>query len=63
MTHQAGIEQSVPMEPNPSLDLVKLIRKLRWIGLEEEARELEVALGKFPPDVRSTVVANTSNTD
>lgn len=30
-------------------DLTKLIRKLRWIGLEDQAHQLEVAIPKFPP--------------
>lgn len=38
-----------------SAELVKLIRKLRWIGLEEEARQLQVALNRFPPDERAVV--------
>jgi hypothetical protein len=45
--------------PTP-IDLVKLIRKLRWIGLEEEAGQLQAALDKFPPDVRPVVCAEPS---
>lgn len=41
-------------QPTPA-ELVKLIRKLRWIGLEEEARQLQVALDRFPPDQRATL--------
>lgn len=33
-------------------DLVKLIRKLRWIGLEEEARQLQRAARNLPPNMR-----------
>lgn len=29
-----------------------LIRKLRWIGLEDEARCLELAVSKLPPEER-----------
>jgi hypothetical protein len=39
-------------QPTPA-ELVKLIRKLRWIGLEEEARQLQFALNRFPPDQRA----------
>lgn len=42
-------------EPPTSAELVKLIRKLRWIGLEDEARQLQVALDRFPPDQRATL--------
>ncbi|MGD9922603.1 MAG: hypothetical protein AB7V13_14350 [Pseudorhodoplanes sp.] len=38
-----------------SAELVKLIRKLRWIGLEEEARQLQIALNRFPPDQRAVL--------
>jgi hypothetical protein len=37
------------MTENLMTDLTKLIRKLRWIGLEDQARQLEVAIAKFPP--------------
>ena len=31
----------------------KLLRKLRWVGLDEEARRLELALSTLPPEERS----------
>lgn len=42
-------------ERQTSAELVKLIRKLRWIGLEEEARQLQVALDRFPKDQRAVL--------
>jgi hypothetical protein len=54
---------SPSVEPNLSTDLVKLIRKLRWIGLEDEAHQLEIAVSQFPPETRAPVVVNTSSTD
>lgn len=42
-------------QPPTSAELIKLIRKLRWIGLEEEARQLQVALDRFPPDQRAVL--------
>ena len=33
----------------------KLIRKLRWIGLEDEARRLELAVSTLPPEERDSV--------
>lgn len=38
-----------------SAELVKLIRKLRWIGLEDEARQLQVALDRFPAEQCATL--------
>lgn len=41
----------------------KLIRKLRWIGMEEEADRLQIAVGSLPPDERGTVSAGPFSTD
>ncbi len=46
---------TAPVEQQTSAELVKLIRKLRWIGLEDEARQLQTALNRFPPEERSVV--------
>lgn len=50
----AGLVPETP-EQLTSAELVKLIRKLRWIGLEEEARQLQAALNRFPPEERAVV--------
>ena len=63
MAYQFSAPHSLSVEQNLSADLVKLIRKLRWIGLEDEAHQLEIAVSKFPPETRAPVVANTSSTD
>jgi|APFEC2959095136_1045048.scaffolds.fasta_scaffold04228_1 hypothetical protein len=44
-----------PVERPTSVELVKLIRKLRWIGLEDEARQLQIALDRFPAEQRATL--------
>ena len=36
-------------------ELAKLIRKLRWIGLDDEARRLELAVSTLPPEERGSV--------
>lgn len=38
-----------------SLEWARLIRKLRWIGLEEEARRLELAVNTLPSEERGSV--------
>jgi hypothetical protein len=63
MTYQLSMLHSITVEQSPSTDLVKLIRKLRWIGLEEEAHQLEMAVSRFPPEERAVVLANASSTD
>ena len=42
-------------EPPTPAELIKLIRKLRWIGLEDEARQLQAALNRFPADQRAVL--------
>jgi hypothetical protein len=44
-----------------SADLVKQIRKLRWIGMEEEARRLQIALSGMPAADR--VLSEAQDTD
>jgi len=46
-----------------SQDWAKLIRKLRWIGLEEEACRLQQTVCNLPPDERGTVSAGPFSTD
>ena len=50
-------------EQKAAHEVVKLIRKLRWIGLEREARELQAALSEFPSDKRASVLAGPHSTD
>jgi hypothetical protein len=44
-------------------DWAKLIRKLRWIGLEDEARRLQLAVRTLPPEERGSVSAGPFSTD
>jgi hypothetical protein len=41
----------------------KLIRKLRWIGLEEEASRLQLVVSSLPPRERDTVSAGPFRAD
>jgi len=41
----------------------RLIAKLRWIGMEEEAKKLELALSTLPPEERSSVSLEPFSTD
>ncbi|MCC6777138.1 MAG: hypothetical protein IT537_10980 [Hyphomicrobiales bacterium] len=49
--------------PLPTSEWAKLIRKLRWIGLEDEARRLETAASTLPPEERGSVSAGPFSTD
>ncbi|HWV53116.1 hypothetical protein [Pseudorhodoplanes sp.] len=56
MDNKAGIQASVDVSQLPTpVELTKLIRKLRWIGLEDEARQLQVVLDRFPQDQRAVL--------
>jgi hypothetical protein len=46
-----------------SCELTKLIRKLRWIGLEDEARRLELAVSNLPAEERGSVSVGPFSTD
>ena len=46
-----------------STETAKLIRKLRWIGKEDEARALERQLRIAPLDERPSVLADPRSTD
>jgi hypothetical protein len=41
----------------------KLIRKLRWIGLEDEARSLQLAVSTLPAEERGSVLIGPFSTD
>jgi hypothetical protein len=51
------------LDRRPSDDWGQLIRKLRWIGLEDEARRLELAVGTLPPEERGSVSVGPFSTD
>ena len=40
-----------------------LIRKLRWIGMDDAAYRLELAVRTLPPEERNSVLAPPSDTD
>ena len=41
----------------------RLIRKLRWIGLEDEARRLQLAVSTLPAEERGSVLSGPPSTD
>ncbi len=54
-----GVETQHALPSN----LAHLICKLRWIGLDEEAKRLELALGTLPPERRGGVSFEPLSTD
>jgi hypothetical protein len=53
----------VKMGTGESREWARLIRKLRWIGLDEDARRLELAVSTLPPDERASVSFAPFSTD
>jgi hypothetical protein len=50
-------------EQRASNELVKLIRKLRWMGMEDEAKEVENRLTLYKVAAADSVVAKSRETD
>jgi hypothetical protein len=62
LEHGRGAE-AVPEHHQQPQDLAKLIRKLRWIGMDEEACRLQTAVATLPADARGAVFAESLGTD
>jgi len=60
-TANAGEPPELSSEQRIARELVKRIRKLRWIGEEEKARQLQAALSEMPPG--ESVLLLPVNTD
>ena|SRR5215469_18375080 len=54
---------TVSMEQHGSREWAKLIVKLRWIGLEDEARHLQQALSTLPLEENGIVAVGPFSTD
>jgi hypothetical protein len=61
------LEQQKPSDTSAeqqlSNDLVKLIRKLRWMGMEDEAKHVQVELAQCRSRPAETVIAGPEDTD
>jgi hypothetical protein len=44
-------------------DMARLISKLRWLGLDEEANRLRQSMRDLPPEQRRTIYFEPVNTD
>ncbi len=57
-----SLEQKRPLDAG-SNELVKLIRKLRWIGMDDEAARLQAELTQRHAAASDSVVAMSGETD
>ncbi len=62
MTQTQEHDDRPPAQRAPG-EWAKLIRKLRWIGLEDEARSLQRAVSTLPSEERGSVSAGPFSTD
>lgn len=46
-----------------SNELIKLIRKLRWVGMDEEAERLQAELTRRDTETSESVIATSRDTD
>ena len=49
--------------PSSPTELAKLIRKLRWMGLDDEARRLQLVMRTLPVEERGCVSIGPFSTD
>ena len=63
MRHEQQKPADGVAEQRASNDLVKLIRKLRWMGMEEEAKKAANQLTRCNVPVADSVVARSRETD
>jgi hypothetical protein len=59
---EAPAENVIVVDPR-SREWARLIRKLRWIGLEEEAHRLELAVSTLSAEERGSAFAGPVSTD
>lgn len=60
---QRSLDEQTPAVARRPQDVARLIRKLRWIGMEDEASRLQMAVCSRPPEERGTVSAGPFSTD
>jgi len=60
---EQGRSTEVVSAHQPRQDVAKLISKLRWIGMDDEAHHLQTAVAELPPDARGTTAAEPLSTD
>jgi hypothetical protein len=57
------LADELPCEIEARYALARLIQKLRWIGMEHEARRVEFMLAEVPSGKRSSVLNDPLSTD
>jgi hypothetical protein len=63
MLQSSPLQQQSPSDTRASNEMIKLIRKLRWIGMDEEAQKLQRELTEREGAPADSVVATPRETD
>lgn len=63
LQHRPSQNPSSPQDARGPNETIKLIRKLRWIGMEEEAQKLQRELCEREDAAADSVVATPRDTD
>jgi hypothetical protein len=63
LQHTPPPQQQNPAEARAPNETIKLIRKLRWIGMDEEAQKLQRELAEREGTAADSVVATPRDTD
>jgi hypothetical protein len=57
------MEKTATVRRQQSNELAKLVCKLRWLGMEEEAYRLQLTMHELPPEQRSIMLTEPFYTD
>lgn len=57
------LEHELSKKPEAAHEWSRLILKLRWIGMEDEANRLQAMVNTLPAGERGTVLAGPFSTD
>jgi hypothetical protein len=61
ISSRAASRPDVSIEERTSIELVKLVKKLRWIGMDEEAEQVQEVLREVDP--AATLLGGPWDTD
>jgi len=62
MQHASEVPTVAATQTSPT-ELAKLIRKLRWIGMDDEAQRLQLVMRMLPVEERASVSIGPFSTD
>lgn len=61
--HEQRLQKANLVTQETSQELIRLMLKLRWIGMEREAELLERTIRTIPASARASVLSSPASTD